>query len=88
MPEDEIPELPRTTRRAAAPELIAKGSVNPAVMRQRMEFMQNVPMMKELAPSQLKRMACKCTERVSPQQLVSPRHLVSPRYTSHIRRCL
>ena len=63
VPEHEIPELPRTTRRAAAPELIAKGSVNQAVMRQRMDFMRNVPMLKELAPHMLKRMAYEMIEQ-------------------------
>ena len=42
------PALPRAGRKAAAPELVDQGAVNPAMMRERVEFMRQVPMLKAL----------------------------------------
>jgi hypothetical protein len=57
------PALPRIGRKAAAPELIDQGSVNPAMMRERVEFMRQVPMLKALSKDQLMTLAYDLTEQ-------------------------
>ena len=57
------PALPHVGRRAAQGELIDQGSVNPAMMRERVEFMRQVPMLKALSKDQLMRLAYDLTEQ-------------------------
>ena len=57
------PKLPHAGRRAAQGELIDQGAVNPAMMRERVEFMRQVPMLKSLSKDQLMRLAYDLTEQ-------------------------
>jgi hypothetical protein len=59
----DVPQLPAGGRRAAAPELIDQGAVNPAMMRERVEFMRQVPMLKQLSKDQLMKLAYDLTEQ-------------------------
>lgn len=59
----DAPQLPKAGRKAAAPELIDQGSVNPAIIRQRVEFMRRVPMLTSLSEEQLMSLAGKLTEQ-------------------------
>ena len=57
------PALPIVGRKAAAGELVDQGAVNPAMMRERVEFMRQVPMLKAMSKDKLMRLAYDLTEQ-------------------------